>query len=90
MFVIIRQGYETVIKLISATTTSKGLTVAARLDEREYEAGIKFSDDDIAQLQIYTTTSVVSRSHRSELPYSILFSLPITFPFSLIFTSWHN
>lgn len=45
-------SYETVIKLISATTTSKGLTVAARLDEREYEAGIKFSDDDIAQLEI--------------------------------------
>lgn len=45
-------SYETVIKLISATTTSKGLTVAARLDEREYEGGIKFSDEDMAQLQV--------------------------------------
>jgi len=50
-------SYETVIKLISATTTSKGLTVAARLDEREYEAGIKFSDEDIAQLQIQPHSS---------------------------------
>ena len=50
-------SYEIVIKLISATTTSKGLTVAARLDEREYEAGIKFSDEDIAQLQIQPHSS---------------------------------
>jgi uncharacterized protein YPO0396 len=26
--------------------------VAARIDEREYVKGIKFSDDDMAQLQI--------------------------------------
>ena len=44
-------SYETVIKLIGGTTTSKGLSVAARIDEREYEIGIKFSDDDMAQLQ---------------------------------------
>jgi hypothetical protein len=45
-------SYETVIKLISATTTGKGLAVAARLDKREYERGIKFSDKDMALLQI--------------------------------------
>lgn len=45
-------SYETVIKLIGATTTSKGLTVAARLDEGEYKSGVKISEVDIAQLQI--------------------------------------
>ena len=45
-------SYETVIKLISGTTTKKGLTVAARLDEMEYMRGVKFSDDDMAQLEI--------------------------------------
>lgn len=45
-------SYETVIKLIGGTTTNKGLSVAARIDEREYVKGIKFSDDDMAQLQI--------------------------------------
>ncbi|GCC10329.1 rhodopirellula transposase [archaeon] len=45
-------SYETVIKLIGATTTSKGLTVAARLDEGEYKSGVKISEGDIAQLQI--------------------------------------
>lgn len=39
--------YETIIKLISATTTKKGLKVVARLDKREYEGGVKFSDEDI-------------------------------------------
>ncbi len=43
-------SYETVIKLIGATT--KGLTVAARLDEGEYKSGVKISEEDIAQLQI--------------------------------------
>ncbi len=45
-------SYETVIKLIGGTTTNKGLSVAARIDEREYEKGIKFSDGDMAQLQL--------------------------------------
>lgn len=45
-------SYETIIKLISATKTKKGLTVAARLDEKEYIAGVKFSDEDMAKLLI--------------------------------------
>jgi hypothetical protein len=45
-------SYETILKLISAAKTKKGLTVAARLDEKEYIAGIKFSDEDMAKLQI--------------------------------------
>ncbi len=44
--------YETIIKLISATTTKKGLKVVARLDKREYEGGVKFSDEDMAKLNI--------------------------------------
>ncbi|MGB7531586.1 MAG: ISAzo13 family transposase [Halobacteriota archaeon] len=48
--------YETIIKLISATTTKKGLKVVARLDKREYEGGVKFSDEDMAKLNIKTHT----------------------------------
>jgi len=47
-------SYETIIKLISATKTKKGLNVAALLDPKKYIAGIKFSDEDIAKLQIET------------------------------------
>ncbi len=45
-------SYETIINLISTTTTKKGLNVAARLDEKKYKAGRTFSDGDMAQLQI--------------------------------------
>jgi len=33
-------SFETIIKLISDTTTNKGLTVASRLDEKEYKKGV--------------------------------------------------
>ena len=49
-------SYETIIKLISATTTKKGLKVVARLDKRKYERGIVFSDEDMAKLNIKTHT----------------------------------
>ena len=45
-------SYETIIKLISAIKTKKGLTVTARLDEKEYIAGIKISNEDMAKLQV--------------------------------------
>lgn len=45
-------SYETIIKLISGTKTNKGLTVASRLDEKEYNKGIKISKEDIAKLHI--------------------------------------
>jgi transposase len=45
-------NYETIIKLISSTKTSKGLKVEARLDERDYKTGIKISDKDMKQLKI--------------------------------------
>ncbi|PXF59794.1 MAG: hypothetical protein C4B59_10885 [Candidatus Methanogaster sp.] len=40
------------LNYIGGTTINKGLSVAARIDEQEYTKGIKFSDDDMAQLQI--------------------------------------
>ena len=45
-------SYETIIKLIGATKTKKGLRVQARLDERDYETGKKISDENMAQLKI--------------------------------------
>ncbi|GAI69420.1 unnamed protein product [marine sediment metagenome] len=44
------------IKLISATTTKKGLKVVARLDKRKYEGGVEFSDEDMAKLNVKTHT----------------------------------
>lgn len=43
---------ETVIELISATTTSRGLTVQAVVDQNTYPTGIKVSDADMAALNI--------------------------------------
>lgn len=45
-------SFETIIKLISSTKTIKGLTVASRLDEKEYNKGVKILDEDMAKLQI--------------------------------------
>ena len=45
-------SYETIIKLIGSTRTRKGLRIEARLDERDYETGIKILDEDMAQLNI--------------------------------------
>jgi transposase len=45
-------SYETIIKLISSTKTSKGLKIEARLDEKDYKTGIKISDEDMKQLRI--------------------------------------
>ena len=45
-------SYETVVNLIGATRTSAGLKVKAKLDVKEYEAGVKISDEDMGQLMI--------------------------------------
>jgi hypothetical protein len=45
-------SYETIIKLIGATKTKKGLIVEARLDEKDYETGKKISDENMARLKI--------------------------------------
>ena len=45
-------SYETVIKLISSTKTSNGLTITAIEDNKEYATGIRHSDEDMAKLHI--------------------------------------
>lgn len=44
--------YEVVVKLIAHTTTATGLIVRAALDSREYETGIKVSDEELAKLRL--------------------------------------
>lgn len=44
--------YETVVKLIANTTTSKGLTVTCRLDRRKYPPGIRISDEEMKAVNI--------------------------------------
>ena len=43
---------ETVISLISNTTTKKGLVITCQLDERTYETGRKITDNELAALNI--------------------------------------
>ena len=45
-------SFETVINLISATTTRTGLNLQAVLDEREYETGQRISDEAMQQLYL--------------------------------------
>jgi hypothetical protein len=40
------------LKLVGSTKTKKGLRIEARLDERDYETGIKILDEDMSQLKI--------------------------------------
>lgn len=41
---------ETVVNLISNTTTKTGLTVSAVLDKNQYETGIKITDEEMSEL----------------------------------------
>lgn len=43
---------ETVVKLISSTTTKSGLKVECRIDERCYKTGIKVSDEEIERVKL--------------------------------------
>ena len=43
---------EVVVNLIGNTTTAEGLRIQAQLDENTYEAGIKITDQQLAELQI--------------------------------------
>lgn len=45
-------SYETVVNLIGATTTKKGLKVQAKLDKANYETGTKITDEDMESLNI--------------------------------------
>ncbi|MCL5097749.1 MAG: ISAzo13 family transposase [Candidatus Omnitrophica bacterium] len=45
-------SYETVIQLISATTTRTGLKIRARLDKRTYATGIEIADQEMEKLNL--------------------------------------
>lgn len=45
-------SHEVIVNLIKATTTAEGLKVEARIDEAIYPAGIKVSDEQMAQLNL--------------------------------------
>ena len=45
-------SHHTIIKLISATRTSKGLTVECELDDNEYEKGRTVSDEQMASINL--------------------------------------
>jgi hypothetical protein len=46
------RDYETVVQLIAATTTAKGLTVTCRLDHRKYPVGRRITDDEFAHVNL--------------------------------------
>ena len=46
------RDYETIVRLISGTTTAKGLVVACRLDRRKYPAGRKVTDEEMKTIRI--------------------------------------
>ena len=45
-------NYETIVRLIAATKTSTGLSVACKLDKRKYRTGIKITDKQMTTLRI--------------------------------------
>jgi len=46
------RDYETVVRLIAATTTAKGLKVTCRLDHRRYPVGRKITDEEFRQIHL--------------------------------------
>ena len=46
------RDYETIVRLISGTTTAKGLAVSCRLDRRKYPSGRKVTDEEMKRLRI--------------------------------------
>jgi len=46
------RSFQTIVSLIAATTTTTGLKVHAELNTENYLAGIKVSDEDLAQVNL--------------------------------------
>jgi hypothetical protein len=46
------RDYETIVQLISRTTTAKGLQVTCRLDRRKYPIGRKVSDEEMKRVNL--------------------------------------
>lgn len=57
--------YETIVKLIANTTTSKGLLVTCRLDRRKYPPGTRITDEEMQSINI------IPNSFHGEWNYSI-------------------
>jgi hypothetical protein len=47
------ESFETIVKLIGTTTTSKGLKVYCRLDRNDYPTKIKVSDEEMEQIRLF-------------------------------------
>jgi hypothetical protein len=47
------RDYETVVRLIGATTTTKGLSVRCRLDHEKYPTGRKVTNEEMQQVQLH-------------------------------------
>ena len=56
-------NYETVINHINETKTKTGLIVVAKLDEKEYEGGRKFSDAEMAQIRLEKHAHLPSQNY---------------------------
>jgi hypothetical protein len=50
------RDHETIVNLISRTTTAKGLHVTCRLDRRKYPTGRKVTDDEIKRVNLKRNT----------------------------------
>jgi hypothetical protein len=46
------ESHEAVVQLIASTTTRTGLSVLAQRDDADYPAGIKISDQQMAELPL--------------------------------------
>jgi len=46
------RDYQTIVRLIAATTTAKGLTVTCRLDRRSYKPGREVTKEEMARINI--------------------------------------
>lgn len=46
------RDYETIVQLISRTTTAMGLTVSCRLDRRKYPTGRKVTDEEMKSIKL--------------------------------------
>ncbi len=66
------ESFEVVVNLIGATSTAKGLSVRSILDTKEYEGGIKVSEEDFKAINIYKHDF-----HGDDWNYSILPQSPI-------------
>lgn len=46
------ESLEVVVSLIANTTTQKGLSVKAKADKRQYEKGLKVTDEELKNIKL--------------------------------------